>query len=185
MLNCGLHLLLLDAIVLVVLGLAGQTLPGKLAFKEVQQDVADGLHIVSPGLLDANVSVDRGISGRARKRLVISVWNMLARLGILVALAQTKVDQVDRALFVADAHQEIVRLHIAMDEVVRVHELEAADHLLGQHAHGLQSELTTAVLEQIFERMSEQLHDHGFVVALDSIPHYIGDALYAYETRNQ
>ena len=104
---------------------------------------------------------------------------MLARLGILVALAQTKVDQVDRALFVADAHQEIIWLHITMDEVVRVHELEAADHLLGQHAHGLQSELTTAVLEQIFERMAKKLHDHSLVVSFNTVPVDVRDALYA------
>ena len=64
-----------------------------------------------------------------------------------------------------------------MQEVVRVHVFEAGDHLVGQHANSFKGELAPTILEQIFERMTEKLHDHGFVVALDPIPHYIGDAL--------
>ena len=64
-----------------------------------------------------------------------------------------------------------------MDKVVLVHVLEARDHLLTQHADSLQSELATAVLEEIFERVTKQLHHHGLVVALNAIPEDLRDAL--------
>ena len=41
--ECGLELLLLDILILFVLGLAWKSLPRKLAFEEVEQDMADGL----------------------------------------------------------------------------------------------------------------------------------------------
>ena len=65
-----------------------------------------------------------------------------------------------------------------MEEVVRVHIFEPRDHLIGQHANCFKSELAAAILEQIFERMSKKFHDHSFVVTFDSVPHYIGYALY-------
>lgn len=65
LLNCCLNLFVLNAIILVVLVFAGKSLPGKSAFEEVKQDVADRLHVVSSGLLNTNVGVDRGVSGCA------------------------------------------------------------------------------------------------------------------------
>ena len=41
--ECGLEFLLLDVLILFVLGLAWKSLPRKLAFEEVEQDMADGL----------------------------------------------------------------------------------------------------------------------------------------------
>ena len=65
LLNCCLNLFVLNSIILVVLVFAGKTLPRKSAFEEVKQDVADRLHIVPSGLLNTNVSVDRGVSSCA------------------------------------------------------------------------------------------------------------------------
>ena len=70
-----------------------------------------------------------------------------------------------------------------MDEVVGVHVLEAGYHLIGQHAHGLQSELTAAVLEQIFERMAKKLHDHSLVVTFNTVPLNLGNTFYAAEKK--
>ena len=55
LLKTRLNLLLLDVIVLLVLGATGQTLPRQLTLDEVQQDVADRLQIVTPGLLNTLV----------------------------------------------------------------------------------------------------------------------------------
>lgn len=40
-----------DLLVLVLLGLGLQLLPGQLAFSQVDEEVAQGLEIVTPGLL--------------------------------------------------------------------------------------------------------------------------------------
>ena len=108
---------------------------------------------------------------------------MLASFGILITFTQSEIDHVADITLVAVAHKEIVWFHVAVDEVVGVHILEAGDHLISQHAHGLQSELTAAVLEQIFERMAEELHDHGLVIAFNSVPLNFGNTFYAAEKK--
>lgn len=42
-----------------------------------------------------------------------------------------------------DAHEEVVGLDVAMNEVLHVHILDATDHLIGQHQHGLHCESET------------------------------------------
>ena len=61
-----LFLLLFDGSVLLGLGSAWQTLPWQRALQEVEQDVTDGLQVVSSGLLIAQMSVERGVSSSAR-----------------------------------------------------------------------------------------------------------------------
>ena len=108
---------------------------------------------------------------------------MLACFGVFITFTQSKVDhEADRAL-VSVSHKEVVRFHVTVDEVVGVHVFEAGDHLIGQHAHGLQSELAAAVLEQIFERVAEKLHDHGLVITFNSVPLNIGNTFYAAEKK--
>ena len=57
-----------------------------------------------------------------------------------------------------------------------MHELNSCNHLVGQHAHGFEWELSVTELEQILERLTEQLHNQGFVVAFDAIPEDFRDA---------
>lgn len=54
----------------------------------------------------------------------------------------------------ARAHQEVLRLHIAMDDMLRVDILETSKELVGKHQHRLQGELTTAKIEQVLEAWS-------------------------------
>jgi len=73
------HLLLLalDVIIFLVLGAPGKTLPWERAAEEVQQDVADGLKIVTPRLLVANMRVDGGVPGRARQVFALTERDVL------------------------------------------------------------------------------------------------------------
>jgi hypothetical protein len=59
---------------------------------------------------------------------------MLACLWVTVALRETEVDNVDLSAFLIDPHQEIVRFHIAMQEVLRVHIFDSCYQLLPSHA---------------------------------------------------
>jgi hypothetical protein len=95
------------------------------------------------------VRVARGVAGRTGERLSIFVGNVLARLRVLVALAQSKINEVD--LVLCGSHKEVVGLHVAMDEVLLVHVLEAGDHLLAEHAGRFKRKLAVAKLEQILE----------------------------------
>ena len=65
LLDRRLDLLLLDAVVLIILVLSRQALPGQRSLKEVKQDVPNALHIVTTRLLDADMCVDTGVTGGA------------------------------------------------------------------------------------------------------------------------
>ena len=58
LLDRGLNLLFLNSVILIVFIFTGEALPRKRSLEEVEQDVTDGLHVVSPSLLNADMSVD-------------------------------------------------------------------------------------------------------------------------------
>ena len=77
-------------------------------------------------LTDAEVRVGGGVTRRAREVLAVAVRNVFARLRIPVAFCEAKVNDVEDVLALADAHEEVVGLDVAVDEVLRVEELDAA-----------------------------------------------------------
>ena len=78
------------------------------------------------------MSVDAGIAGGSGQVLVLSVRNVEVSLGITVLLGQTKVDDVDLVSALANAHEEVVRLDITVDEGLGVDVLDAGDELVGK-----------------------------------------------------
>ena len=60
---------------------------------EVHEDVAEGLHVVTAALLDAEVSVDAGVAGSTGQVLVLAVRDVLPGAVVTILLRQTKVDQ--------------------------------------------------------------------------------------------
>ena len=101
---------------------------------------------------------------------------MLPSLGVAVALGKPEVNHIHSRLLCLQPHQEIVWLHVAVNKVVVVHVLQSGDHLVGEHADGLERELATAVLKQIFERVAQQLHHERSVVAFHAKPVDFGNA---------
>uniref|UniRef100_A0A182QU92 Uncharacterized protein n=1 Tax=Anopheles farauti TaxID=69004 RepID=A0A182QU92_9DIPT len=140
------------------------TLPGQRAAVEVHHHVPERLHIVPAALLDAEVSVDRGVPRRPGQVLVLPVRDVDARAEVAVLLRQPEVDQEQLVAVAPDPHQEVVRLDVAVDEVLHVQVLEPPDHLVDQHQHRLDREVPAAEVEQILERRAEQIH-HQHVVA--------------------
>jgi hypothetical protein len=65
-----------------------------------------------------------------------------------------------------------------VQEVLLVHILNAGNHLVRKHARCLQTKSLIAVLEEVFERLAEQLHHHALVVALLAVPIDFRDAIY-------
>ena len=63
--------------------------------------LTERLHVVSPGLFDAEVGVDGGVPGRAREVLVFSVRDVLVGARVPVLLRQAEVDDVDEVTFLA------------------------------------------------------------------------------------
>lgn len=78
-------------------------------------------------LTDAQVGVDRGIAGSAGQVLVFPVGDMLVCAGIAVLLGQAEVNDVDQVALLPQSHEEVVRLHVPVDEILGVDVLDAAD----------------------------------------------------------
>ena len=144
-------LLIFNSVVLVILVFALKTLPWQRSLQEVDEDETDGLKVVTPTLLNAEMRIDTGIARRTRQRLVVLVGNVLTRLGITITLREAEVDNVNDILLLAVANEEVVRLHVTMNEMVVMKELEALDHLVCNHERSLDSELALAEVESIFE----------------------------------
>jgi len=73
------------------------------------------------------VRVDGGVARRARQVLVLAVRYVLVRSGVAVFLGEAEVDDVDQVALLAEAHKEVVGLHVSVDEVLRVYVFDAAD----------------------------------------------------------
>lgn len=73
------------------------------------------------------MGVDGGIAGSAGEVLILAVGDVLVRPGVTVFLSQAKVDDVDQVAFLAEPHEEVVGLHVSVDEVLRVDVFNPAD----------------------------------------------------------
>lgn len=126
------QLLLRDALVLLALVGRLQALPGQCAQVEIHKYVAERLQVVPPRLLDAQVRVDGRVARRARQVLVLPVRDVAVGARVPELLGQAKVDDVDEVTALAEAHQEVVRLDVSVDEVATVYVVDARYHLVGQ-----------------------------------------------------
>ena len=169
------HLLLHDAIILLLLSGRLQPLPGQRTTAEVEHDITKRLHIITTRLLNSKMGVDRGIASRSSQVLVLSVGNVEVSLGIPVFLGETEIDDVDLVTTLANAHQEVVRLDIAVNERFGVDVFDPRNQLVGQEQNGLERELAVAEVEQVFQAGAEKIQNHGVVVALRSEPANKGD----------
>mgnify|MGYP006901765532 CR=1 FL=1 len=123
------NLLLLNVIVLFILGAAGQPLPGQTSFEQVEQHVADGFQIVAAALLYALMRADGGVAGGASEILAVLVGDVFA-LGVLVALGEAEINDIDRVFGLFSAtDEEVIRFDVAVDDALLVHLLNALDHL--------------------------------------------------------
>lgn len=122
--------------------------------------------------------VDAHVSCCARQRFALSVGDVLLGLGVAVLLGHAEVDDVDDVgrLGARAADEEVVGLDVAVDEVLLVDCLYAGQHLLGDHDDRLDGEAAVAVVEQVFQRRSEQVDDEDVVQTLLAEVVDIGDA---------
>lgn len=133
LLNGSGHLLLHDLLILLLLVICPETLPRQTPAQEVHEDVTDGFKVIPAALFDAQMRVHRNVPRSASQILAFSVRDMLLRLRIAVLLCQPEVNRMDLIGLLAKPDQEIVRLNIAMKEVLCVHILNSIYHLIGKH----------------------------------------------------
>ena len=122
------------------------------------------------------MGVDGGVTSGTSQVLVLSVRDVEVGLGVPVLLGETEIDNVDLVATLADAHEEVVRLDITVDEVLLVNGLHAGQHLLGNHDNGLDGESAIAVVEEILQGRTKQVNDKNVVEAFLAKVIDIGDA---------
>mmetsp|Transcript_30923 Transcript_30923/g.95494 ORF Transcript_30923/g.95494 Transcript_30923/m.95494 type:complete len:332 (-) Transcript_30923:16-1011(-) len=167
------HLLLADAVILLLLRLRLEALPRQRPAQEVDEDVAHGFKVIATGLLDAQMSADAAVARGTRKILALLVWDVLVSLRVAVLLRQAEINDVHMVALLAGAHQEVVRLDVTVQEVLGMHKLDAADHLVSEHQRRLQAVLAPAEVEEVFQRRAEEIDHHDVVVALDTVPPHV------------
>ena len=174
----GRHLAVHDALVLLLLGVGLEALPGEGAADEVHEDVAERFQVVAAALLDANVRVDRGITSGSGQVLVLAVGDVLVGAGIAVLLGKAEIDDVDDRLTLPETNKEIIGLNVAMDEGLGMDVFQPAEELVGKHEHRLELESPAAVIEQILQRRTQQIQYHHIVITFNSVPTNVGDSDY-------
>lgn len=144
-----------------------ESLPGKTSLEEIDEDVSNGFQVISSGLFDAQVIVNRSITGGSRQGASFALGNVLEGPGVTVALGETKVDAVDEISVAASpVRDKVGRLNVAVNQVTRVHEFDALQHLVRHHEDRLEGKAATALVELVFQRRSQQVHDHEIVRVL-------------------
>ena len=113
-----------DSVVLLLLGSSLLTLLEESAAEEVHENISERLQIVPVSLLNPKVGVDGGVARSARQVLVLSVRDVKVRLRVPVLLGQAEIDDVDLVATLPNAHQEVVGLDVAVNEVARVDVLD-------------------------------------------------------------
>ena len=122
------------------------------------------------------MSINTCIPRCACQGLVIFIWDVLACLGVPVPLGQPKINNIDNILFLAVPNQEVVWLHIPVNEMVVMQKLKPLNHLVCDHQRCLYREFALAEIECILEAGAEQIHDHGVVVAFHTEPMDCGNS---------
>src|SRR6266536_2784682 len=127
-------------------------------------------------LTDPQVGINRGITSSTGQVLVLPIRNVEVSLWVTVLLCQTEINDIDLVTALANAHEEVIRLNITVDEGLGMDVLNAGDELICEEKNCLQRELAVAEVEEILEGRAKEIQNHGIVVTLSTEPADEGDA---------
>lgn len=113
--------------------------------------------------------VDAHVSGSSSQTLVFSVWDMLLCLGVYVLFCKAKVYDVNGVVpfRAGSAHQEVLRLHVSIDEASGVDKLhtgylsETAASQSVSHTSLLRFETKISALIQVSHQL-DGYHEYSF-----------------------
>lgn len=75
---------------------------------------------------------------------------MFSTFGISVSLRQTKVNDVNIVLSLANSNEEVIWFDVSVKKESGVNVLYSLNHLISEHEDSLQRELSLAVIEEVF-----------------------------------
>ena len=97
---------------------------------------------------------------------------MLSSLGVSIPLGESEIDHVYYVLLFAMTNKEVVRFHVSVNKMIVMQKFEALYHLICKHHGSLNGEFSFAVIEEIFQAWTQQIHNHGIVISLNAKPVY-------------
>ena len=100
---------------------------------------------------------------------MVCLRNVSLRERIAVSFAQTEIDDVDDVRLLSQTDHKVVGFHVAMNVVLAVEILQSENQFLRNHAHCLQGEAPVAVVKQVLQTRSQQLHHHHVEITLHAI----------------
>lgn len=104
------------------------------------------------------MSVDGAEPRSAGELFGLLIWDVECRARISVLLNETVVDEIDDVRSLAESDEEVRRLEISVDEILRVEILDSLDHLIRDHQHCLQHESLSTVVEEVLQGRPEVIH---------------------------
>lgn len=122
------------------------------------------------------MGVDGGVSCCPGEAFPLFVGNVLA-VGHHVSLCEAEVEDEELFLSAVDAHAEVIRFYIPMNEVSRMQVLYPQYHLIHQHQHCLQPKLPGVLPQQALQGGSHEIHNEVVVLVLGSAAVDSGDAV--------
>jgi len=150
-LNGGGQLLLFDSFIFVPLVVSLEPLPRKHASEEVHDNITNAFHVISAGLLNSQVSVDGGIAGGSSQILSFSVGNVLS-ISLNISLGQSEVKNKNFVGSFIQSNAEVIWLDISVNEMSVVNVFNSGNHLINQHEHCFERELSESLIKERFQR---------------------------------
>ena len=106
------------------------------------------------------MSGDRGISGGTCQVLSLLEGDVLS-FTVFVAFGESKVNDINGVFsLIVSANQKVVGFYIPMDDSFLMNDLDSLDHLDCNVEASLQVKLSSALLELVFETLTEEVHYH-------------------------
>lgn len=94
---------------------------------------------------------------------------MLESTGVTVTLGKSKINAIDKVAIASSAiRHKVGRLDISVNQVARVHQLDALQQLISNHQDSLERKATAALVELILQRGTKEIHHHQVVTVLGS-----------------
>jgi len=95
---------------------------------------------------------------------------MLAGLGVPIPLGKAEIYDVDEVLLFAVTNQKVIWLHVSMNKMIVMDKFKSLNHLVGQHQSSLDGQFSLAIVEDVFQTRSQQVHDHRVIISFNAKP---------------
>lgn len=96
---------------------------------QIGQHIANTLQVISPTALKFVGGVETLIAQGTSCTLICLELDVIPCFWIKVSLGQTKVNNVDKMLFLADTYQKVLGLNVSMNETFTVQVFSSTDAL--------------------------------------------------------